>query len=904
VIGGDEYRLECKRMSARTRTTGWKPVPQKELNMMVRWQWVLTAVLAAAAWALPDWGAALKMPVFVKAMGADGAAGTAVVVVIPTQSRLEQELGLAGQTLNPGGAKLLTADGSGVACQIDPVRVEGELGAQLSFKLASPLGAGETGQYWLEFDPTAVGSIPAKSIKAVNPDSVGIDYATTELGQTWDFDEGAKPVFSGAWHATVREESRNGGFLWATADGKYSSPVIGAYKGKIDGERYYKVVARARRRGPTPSSILVNGKTSLVDANGHRELKQQFDIYSADMRGRPGWGKKVDELMLRWGYGLGTPTADDEIQIDWLRIVAPRAVEAWAGPIEGKQGTGLKAYGQWFRPDSSTAYFYVLNEGSKGVDLTKLWVDGRVERDAPWPLEKSRRAMWFDILPSHLEPGQIAQVRVNLRDTVRQKPVSLTVLDETGRLRASAVIAPEAPRVRFSDIDFSEDGTSAYLYVKGVKGTIAKVFVDGADATGQADLSAGKGFDGTAMAVVRFKEALKPGSRHLYEVRTSEGGQGGRAIYLSRTLPGRYIRGTYGVPRPEEYVSHGLNLLVGFRFMPPTTLDALHAAGMNGGGVPQVGGSFDRAKKAFVPLDVEATTKNVESSKGNPGLGIYGLPDEPDGKDYYSGQGVGAQARVYVAARKLFYALDPATPIYLQIDNTYRDKNYQVYSEIADYAASHIYNLGKPRAAEGWLGQMRSLRAATSPQPYLWVTDFYPLAVDRKFTGRFPTTGEMQWQLLETLAGGAKGFVHYIHSGSSGGRGGAGRDKALWDSMTPLHQQMAAAGKVAVRSTPVDWASADTKKVRVAALLGDPGNILVVVTNATLVSAVKGFTAPSVEHVKISVKLPDWARVDQAVEIGPGGELKPVPLEKREGGVAWQSQEIDVGAVYWLRSQK
>jgi hypothetical protein len=322
---------------------------------------------------------------------------------------------------------------------------------------------------------------------------------------------------------------------------------------------------------------------------------------------------------------------------------------------------------------------------------------------------------------------------------------------------------------------------------------------------------------------------------------------------------------------------------------------------MQGGGVPLVGGSYDRAKKAFVPLDVEATTKNVEAVKGNPGLGIYALYDEPDGKDYYSGQGVGAQARAYLAARRLLYALDPATPIYLQIDNTYRDKNYQVYSEIADYAASHIYNLGKPRASEGWLGQMGSLRAATSPQPYLWVTDFYPLSVDRKFTGRFPTAGEMQWQLLETLAGGAKGFVHYIHSGSSGGRGGAGSDKALWDAMTPLHQQIAAAGKVAARSTSVEWASADTDKARAAALLSDPGNILVVVTNRTLQSTVKGFEVRPLKNVKISVKLPDWAQVEEAVEIGPGGELKPVSLHKQGGVAVLEAKQIDVGAIYWLR---
>ncbi len=858
-------------------------------------------LLGLAIWPMGAAGQALTAPVFVKALSGDQAAGASVVAVIPSQRRLAQELGVKGQVLDPAGAQLLTAEGAPVAHEVAVVRLPGDqgLGAQLRFKLEGSLAAGQTRRYTLRFNTIAADQVPADRVKPIDPESLGIDYATTELGHAWDFDEGAKPVFSGAWHAKVREGGGNGGFLWATADGKYSSPSIGAYKGKIDGQKYYKIIARIRRLGPTPSSLLVNGKTYLVDANGKRELKDQFDVYTADMRGRSGWGKNVEELALRWGYKMGQPTAEDEIQIDWLRIVAPRAVMAYAGPMarEGQAGSGLEAYAQWFRPDSSTAYFYVRNGGNKPVTLTKLWVDGVEESDAPWPLNPKRRAAWFDMLPAKLEAGQIAQVRVNLRDTVRREPVALTVGDEAGG-RISAVIAPDAPKARFSDIDFSEDGKVAYLYVTGVKGKIQQVLVDGKDVTGQADLRGGEGFERTAMAIVRPPEGFGLGSRHIYEARLSDGG---RAIYCSRTIKGRYILGTYGVPRPEEYASHGLNLLVSFRYLPPETLAALHAAGMEGDGVPQVGGHWDRKAKGYVPLDVEATRKNIAAAAKEPGLGSYSLPDEPDGADYYTGQGVGALARTYVAVRKLLDEMDPSRPVYLQLDSTFRDKNYQVYSEIADYAATHEYNLGKVRPAVVWLGQMRSLRQATSPQPYLWVTQFYPLAVNRKFTGRFPTTGEMHWQLLETLAGGAKGFVHYIHSGSSGGRGGAGRDKALWDSMTPLHQQIAAAGKVAARSTPVGWASANTDKVRASALLSDPQNILVVVTNRTLQSTVEGFTAPPLKGVRISVKLPGWAQVDEAVEIGPGGELKPVSLQKQGAEAVVEAKQVEVGTIFWLR---
>jgi hypothetical protein len=187
----------------------------------------------------------------------------------------------------------------------------------------------------------------------------------------------------------------------------------------------------------------------------------------------------------------------------------------------------------------------------------------------------------------------------------------------------------------------------------------------------------------------------------------------------------------------------------------------------------------------------------------------------------------------------------------------------------------------------------------------LWVTQLYPIREKNtehsKYNGRDPLPVEMHIQMLEALGGGAKGFIHYIHSGSIGGRGGSGTNTALWNAMGPMHQQIAAVGSIAVRSTPVDWASASDSRVHTDALLCDPSNLLVVLTNDAIASTKTDCTVPEITNVKVKIDLPAGRQIQDVVEVIPGGGTNKINFEKSESGIEATLPGMHEGTILWLK---
>lgn len=255
-------------------------------------------------------------------------AGFPIELVAPMQSRLGSDLGLRHQMLNPARARLMTASGSAVEAQFIGTRLEAgdALGAQITFKLAAPIPAGQKAVYRLVFETIGhelIGNSPDLRNEPLQPTEDIGDFALTQRGKAWDFNENDPPVITGAWHAVTREGLD--GCLVATADGTYSSPVIGSIEGPIDGAAYPRLVVRARREGPNPSALLVNTKNYPTDSRNSLDLKEQFDIYTIDLTGRPEWGDTVEKITLRWGHGRPQPTTQDKIIIDWIRLLNTRS---------------------------------------------------------------------------------------------------------------------------------------------------------------------------------------------------------------------------------------------------------------------------------------------------------------------------------------------------------------------------------------------------------------------------------------------------------------------------------------------------------------------------------------------------------------------------------------------------
>jgi hypothetical protein len=254
--------------------------------------------------------------------------------------------------------------------------------------------------------------------------------------------------------------------------------------------------------------------------------------------------------------------------------------------------------------------------------------------------------------------------------------------------------------------------------------------------------------------------------------------------------------------------------------------------------------------------------------------------------------------------RQLAYTLDPSTPTFVQIDNTYRDFNYHIYAESMDYSATHRYNLGQSFLAEDF-SAMSQLRNSTAPQPYLWVTQLYPIrekvGEHSNYNGRDPLPAEMHLQMLESLAGGSKGFIHYIHSGSKGGRGGSGLNTSLWNSMIPFHQQIASIGDTASHSTPVPWSTSSDPRITPQLLFSTPNDMLLVLINNSIQSTKTDCTVPDIQNANITLNLPPYSHITTLTQILPGGTTQPINFTQKDNILTLHPAHLDVGTIYRLQ---
>jgi hypothetical protein len=593
---------------------------------------------------------------------------------------------------------------------------------------------------------------------------------------------------------------------------------------------------------------------------------------------------------------MTTKLAQQSLSAALLTLIAASAVQAQAT----QPAASLALQGTWYRSHSQTAYVYVRNDSDKPLKLTELQIDGQVESAEPWPLDEKRKAHWFDFIPATVASGAVSQVRVNLRDAVPSEGVKLSINTDAGAPLVANVL-PTEPAIYFADIAFAKDGSTATLFLAGADATITRVLMDGVDITDKSDLRGATSFKGTAAVVVRPAAPLARGSYHVFEAITADGRA---ARYASRTLADDFILGTYGNPESFQlYKDNALNTYVSFRNLTPPQLDQLKALGISAGPVPFVGGHFDPKTKAWLPYDAEKSKENLEALKAAGGVAFYANTDEPDGYDS-AAKTLGMHGRVTVAARQLAEQIDPGTPSFIQIDNSLRPHNYHVYAEAMDYSCTHRYNLGQEFLA-GDREATAQLRNSSQPQPYFWVTQLYPVREKEgervAYNGRDPVPGEMQMQMLEAVSNGSKGIVHYIHSGSRGGRGGSGLNQPLWDAMKPFHQQLAVAGPVIARSTPTNWASSSVPEARTVALLGDANDVIVSVTNQSVVSGKTEFTVPQLKNVTVTISLPQWVEWKEIVEVLPGGTTRPLNAKNENGNAIVTLDAVDVGTILWIR---
>lgn len=524
-----------------------------------------------------------------------------------------------------------------------------------------------------------------------------------------------------------------------------------------------------------------------------------------------------------------------------------------------------------YRETNWSIHLFLENKGSEPITVLPPVVDGFDSAALGRDGMTAGAALWYRQWPKVVSPGGIADLTIVLA-AAPTAPVAVEVPTGQGQ-RIKTVVACTPEEIRFQAIRFSEDLRTVHVYVSwadaAFRDAIKSVRMDGRSVAKMASPLPAGNDDGLGYVRIRLPKPLEKSSFHVFEAETE---QGLSTAYQIRAIPAEFLIGVYGSLTPaniQDWAAHGCNHYLSFFGISPEYVDMLHKAGLSSGGRHIPEHLADRTAGKMLTFDEDGARKVLEGLANNPGYLYNSLVDEPDCGDYYVGRRLGASAMELIVRDTFCREVDPLHYSFVQLDNTFRPRNYVVYGEIADVLATHRYSLGNSINREAgsstvmqlpFLEDLREtttkLRNASAPRPLFMVTQFFNMGPGR--LGRAQTIDEMRLQCYAMIAGGARGIIHYIHSGSGGGHEG-GKTPELWNAMTPMHEELMRVGEVVQSGTPAPsgWVKADSANVYADAVVSEKG-VAVVLINRAHRSELPKYTSRPTQNVKVTVQIPQW----------------------------------------------
>lgn len=571
---------------------------------------------------------------------------------------------------------------------------------------------------------------------------------------------------------------------------------------------------------------------------------------------------------------------------------------------------GLKVTTAYYRETNLSLHVVVANGGSAPVKLLPPVVNGYDTAGLANGLKQGDPVLWHACRPSAIPAGGRADLIITLAAPLT-KAARVEIRDSSGA-SATADIPCAPERFRLQAVRFDRDLRTFHIYARWTDAkaddALKKILLDGRDVTKLSVSRHAQNTDGLAYIRIKLPAALTTNSYHVIEAQTEDGLRTGYGI---RAIPAEFLIGIYGSPSEEniaDWAAHGINHYLSFGAVSPGILQSLAAKGLTVGakyiGEPVV----DRTAGKVVRFDQTKAAASIAGVAASPNLLYHHLVDEPDAADYYAGHLLGASGMELATRAQFCEEQDPGRYTMVQLDNTFRPQNYRVYGESADVLGTHRYSLGSfinSEAGEKTVKRLAFLpdmqetltafRLANEPKPFFMITQFFNLGVGR--SGRPPVVDEMRMQCYAMIAGGARGLIHYIHSGSGGGHEG-GRTPELWDGMTGLHAELMRLSEVASVGTPapVKWCRSDSPQLSSSLVLGGD-RMAVILLNLAHRSALGQFTVLPVTGAHVTVVVPPWMNAHR-YRIVPADGGKSTVVQVEDGAITFTVDRVGADAGY------
>ena len=518
--------------------------------------------------------------------------------------------------------------------------------------------------------------------------------------------------------------------------------------------------------------------------------------------------------------------------------------------------------------------------------------------------------VWYKGDPKTIPAGGVAQAVVRLRTPPVTASVAVGVVTSLGTVTTN--ITKDATAPALASIGYSYDLTKVYLHWRrpGAAGAPVSVWMDGTNVTGFTTTVSDPGLNFSASVIV-LPAPIAPMSYHVFQGIYADGKI---ASASQRAWTNKFIYATYGT------------FVLGANYTVADWIAEASAHGFNNCQV-QVGdvvgymntgaGEADCRARGFGYTSGDTTKFNATDPPIDPDM--FFLEDEPDAEEANMERTFGStQPGLFlpkgkspmgilvmreIAVGESLRSLRPKTPTNVNLDGTFRQKNYYAWGQAMDVTQVDPY-YQRRLSDVYWRDQNRiplyqkatyiyavakATVTAAEPNPaniLLYSCEWRCQDsgdCDEAYVGQvwpFPTPEARRIEVYYALAAGAKGLGYWWLKPGYPSNGLADQDNPgapeLWKELGLLGNEIKTVAPLLVTGHPVDLPLSPGPNVWARGLASGTDTLVLFVVNDRYTNDFAGCHYSAIANATVTATLPSWMQPSpMAFEVTAGG-LKAV----------------------------
>lgn len=611
--------------------------------------------------------------------------------------------------------------------------------------------------------------------------------------------------------------------------------------------------------------------------------------------------------------------------------------EGWS--LKDEKGDRL-IYGKPGMPLGGYAFIYFRNATAAPIKVTDLTLQGIKLSEGIGVTDKTERAedkfgasvllsklpkeqtdvlksagfpVWWKPDPREIPPGGFGEIVIRMKRSPALEKLSFGIITDKGTI--SAVVSVKLAQPRFATIAFTPDLKTVYLYARHPKpgARPAKLFLDDRDVTSACTINSDKSLD-LAPIIISLPKPLDWMTYHSFRAQYPDGSS---AIAGIRAFGREMIYGMWGASLRGADTSEAAAKTY-------LTDWATHNINCSMGMVSGPGDDFYRSEEGWdwtESIGISRMTTWDTNDKTKPVM--FFLQDEPDAHDFATGElpgteRLGSLGQWLVGWAECLRKHEPAVPILLNIDNTYKPENWYMYHQLADVPCIDPYY---PEQLDGTYRSNPSAIAVHSKPTYVYGVasisqsscqpkPLHVLLCSTKYyapdgyEGRFTTPEEIRIQAYYIIAAGAKTISYWWFSPDRYCRGVGDDDPAayaLWKEIGLLGAELRTAGPVITRGCPASLPVSGNPKLWLRTLVSGADTVELIVVNDNFLCDRVGTVVKPVEKASVSIDLPSWIAPADVFEVATDG-LKEIPWKREGSKVSLDLGTVNVGRFVLITS--